>query len=327
MRWVITRFIIRIRDITGTLALNGQDDHIPRDLSRDYYEQRANIPGTLLISEETFPSARAGGGPNVPGIYNESQIAKWKDITDAEVLRNDGLGASIVSSSDLPISQDSAVPRPLSEAEITSWIEDYAVAAKNAIAAGFEGVEIPGANGYLIDQFLQDASNKRNDRWGGSVENRSRYRISPWSTFQGMRMESPALEEQFTHLVENLGRLNLAYLHIVEPRISGSDTVGAVSETHQDHEFLLKVFGREGEGHGAAIKENKPRNVAIASGRSFLANPDLPLRLARGIELNTPDRGTFISSRRRRDMLIILLVRSSRGGIRRWMVEYSWEYI
>ncbi|OJJ08266.1 hypothetical protein ASPVEDRAFT_57410 [Aspergillus versicolor CBS 583.65] len=312
------------------------DEHVPLPISLEYYAQRASVPGTLLVSEGTFISARAGGMNNVPGIWNEAQIRGWKTITDAvhargsyifcqlwalgraaipEILAKDG--KDVISSGDIALMQTSATPRPLSKEEIWEWIGDYATAARNAIAAGFDGVEIHGANGYLCDQFLQDTCNNRVDRWGGSVENRSRfglevakavsaavgshrtgYRISPWSTFQGMRMQN--LQSQFTHLVENLRLLDLAYLHVVEPRISGASTVEAEEE---DHTFLLQAYGCDrvvilaggftADSAERTIQDYQHSQIAIAFGRHFLSNPDLPFRLTKGIELNQYDRPTF----------------------------------
>ncbi|KAL3486074.1 hypothetical protein BJX62DRAFT_242315 [Aspergillus germanicus] len=312
------------------------DDHVPLDIVREYYAQRASVPGTLLVSEGTFISARAGGMNNVPGIWNEAQIQQWKTITDAvhargsyifcqlwalgraaqpEVLAKDGY--EVISSGNIPMADDSTTPRPLSKQEIQNWVEDYATAARNAIAAGFDGVEIHGANGYLCDQFLQDTCNNRDDEWGGSVESRSRfgldvaravsaavgpdrtgYRISPWSTFQGMRMQD--LQTQFTHFVGQLRPLGLAYLHVVEPRISGSATVEGDQE---DHEFLLKAYGSDrpiilaggfsADSAEKMIQAHSSYKIAIGFGRHFIANPDLPFRLTKGIALNQYDRTTF----------------------------------
>lgn len=328
---------VKHRVVMAPLTRNrADDDHVPLDISREYYGQRASVPGTLLVSEGTFISARAGGTNNVPGIWSEAQIQQWKPITDAvhardsyifcqlwalgraanpEVLAKDG--NEVISSGNLPITETSAIPRPLSEEEIRSWIADYATAARNAITAGFDGVEIHGANGYLCDQFLQDTCNNRDDQWGGSVENRSRfgmevanavsaavgahrtgYRISPWSSFQGMRMQN--LQPQFSHLVENLRTLNLAYLHVLEPRISGSTTVEG---DHEEHDFLLDAYGSgrviilaggfTAESAEQTIKAYKPHEIAIAFGRHFVANPDLPFRLAKCIALNQYQRATF----------------------------------
>ncbi|PLB50101.1 NADPH dehydrogenase [Aspergillus steynii IBT 23096] len=328
---------LKHRIAMAPMTRNRADDHhVPLDIAREYYAQRASTPGTLLINEGTFISARAGGMENVPGIWNDEQIKQWRTVTDAvhsqgsfifcqlwalgraagpEVLAKDGY--SVISSGNLPISESTAVPKPLTEDEIREWISDYAQAAKNAIAAGFDGVEIHGANGYLCDQFLQSTCNNREDSWGGSVENRSRfglevakavanavgpertgYRISPWSRFQGMRMDG--LHTQFTHLVEGLGRLNLAYLHVVEPRISGGMTVEAADE---DNSFLLNAFGDKGaiilaggftgESAEKAIQAHPGHRVAIAFGRHFLANPDLPFRIAKGLDFNQYERPTF----------------------------------
>lgn len=316
--------------------IRADEDHVPLDIAREYYSQRASVPGTLLISEGTFISARAGGRDHVPGIWSEAQIKQWKTITDAvhdhgsfifcqlwalgRAAEPDDLGKhgySVVSSGNIPMTESSPVPKPIGEDEISAWTDDYARAAKNAIAAGFDGVEIHGANGYLVDQFLQDTANNRDDQWGGNVENRSRfglevakavadavgpertgYRISPWSTFQGMRMKG--LNQQFTHFVQGLRKLNVAYLHVVEPRISGSLTVEAEDE---DDSFVFDAFGNSGtiilaggftaDSAEKRIKSRPTHHVAIAFGRHFLANPDLPFRLSRGLPLNQYDRKTF----------------------------------
>lgn len=194
----------------------------------------------MIITEATFISPRAGGYDNIPGIYNDDQIAMWREVTDAVHAKNSyivlqlwALGRAadpsvlgheqlpVVSSSATPMTPEKPAPRSLNESEIHEFIQDYAQAAKNAIKAGFDAVEIHGANGYLIDQFTQDTCNTRNDNWGGNVENRSRFaievtkavvdaigaertgfRLSPWSSFQGMRMKDAV--PQFTHLAKEL---------------------------------------------------------------------------------------------------------------------------
>ncbi|PYI09503.1 FMN-linked oxidoreductase [Aspergillus sclerotiicarbonarius CBS 121057] len=313
------------------------DQHVPIDIMRDYYAQRASVPGTLLITEGTFISARAGGMNNVPGIWNDAQISQWRTITDAVHERGSyilcqlwalGRAASpevlsrtndhVISSGNIPISESSPTPKALDEQEIAEWIQDYARAAQNAVAAGFDGVEIHGANGYLVDQFLQDTANNRSDRWGGSVENRSRfglevakavsqaigaertgYRVSPWSTFQGMRMDN--FQNQFTNLIQGLGQLNLAYLHFVEPRISGGQTVEDSIE--QNDQFLFDAFGNSGaiilaggltaQSATEKLRSHPTRDIAFAFGRHFLANPDLPFRIANDIPFNQYNRATF----------------------------------
>ncbi|CAE6451258.1 unnamed protein product [Rhizoctonia solani] len=247
------------------------DKHVHHDIAIEYYSQRAATPGTLLITEATLVSPEAGGYDNVPGIWNEEQITAWKKIVDAvhqrgsyiflqlwatgraadpRVLQKEGhpYVSSSSSSLDRP-GYPNATPRELNKSEIKHYVESYARAAKNAVyEAGFDGVEIHGANGYLIDQFNQDVCNKRTDEYGGSIENRSRFalevleavvrevgakrtgmRLSPWARFQGMRMKNPI--PTFAYLVSEIAQRysDLAYLHFIEPVASGSS--GAEDES------------------------------------------------------------------------------------------------
>jgi NADPH2 dehydrogenase len=324
--------------VMAPLARYRADEHnVPLPIVKVYYKQRASTPGSMIITEGTFISRQAGGFVNVPGIWNDKQIEAWREITDAvhengsfivcqlwaigRAARTEILtctGYKVTSASDIPIDSKSSQPTALTEEGIQSFINDYATAAKNAIAAGFDAVEIHGANGYLCDQFLQDVSNNRTDLWGGSVENRARfgvemakavvaaigadrtgYRVSPWSPLQAMRMADPI--PQFSYLAEQLGDLNLAYLHVVQSRISVADDVEVEAESV---EFLLDIW-KSGPGiailagsftpeSGAAAAEKyQDVPVAIAFGRSFLANPDLPYRIEHAISLNKYNRATF----------------------------------
>jgi NADPH2 dehydrogenase len=166
------------------------DNHVPiLPLVKDYYAQRASVPGTLLITEATYINPQGSGMDSVPGLWTQEQLKAWKVVTNAvhergsfiycqlwalgraaskKVLQKKGL--DVVSSSAVPIDDKSAVPRELKEEEILALIKAYADAARNAVeVGGFDGVEIHGANGYLVDQFTQDTANKRTDRWGGSI--------------------------------------------------------------------------------------------------------------------------------------------------------------
>jgi len=210
----------------------------------------------------------------------------------------------------------------LSEEEIQDFIKAYADAAKKAVEiAGFDGVEIHGANGYLVDQFTQDNCNQRTDRWGGSIENRSRFgtevakavaaavgasktgiRLSPWSTFQSMRMKNPV--PQFTHLISQLKPLNLAYLHLVESRIQGnadiesSDALDFAFDAWQNTSPILLAGGyRSKSAYEAVDDQYKDKDVAIVFGRYFIANPDLVFRIKEGVELTHYDRNTFYNPR------------------------------
>lgn len=233
-----------------------------------------------------------------------------------------GNDARVVSASDIPF-EGGDKPSPLSEAEIEEYIQLYTQAAKNAIEAGFDGVEIHGANGYLLDQFTQDVSNHRTDRYGGSVENRARfplavaksvveavgaervgYRISPFSPFQGMKMEEP--KEQFEYLVRGLRELDLAYLHVVESRVNGNaDT----EDVHEDIKFLVDLWsGAEGKttlvaggykaksAYEAVEKTYKGKNVVVVFGRYFISNPDLVFKVKEGIELLKYNRDLFYNA-------------------------------
>jgi NADPH2 dehydrogenase len=201
--------------------------------------------------------------------------------------------------------------------DIKSFISAYVQAARNAVEAGFDGVELHGANGYLIDQFIQDVSNQRTDDYGGSVENRARFaieattavvsaigadkvgiRLSPYSTFQGMRMKDPV--PQFTYVVEELSKLKLAYLHVVESRVNGNvivestEKVRFVVEAWNRTSPVLIAGGFESESaKTAADEEYKDYDVAIVFGRYFISTPDLPYRIQKGLELAPYNRDTF----------------------------------
>ncbi|KAK3052217.1 hypothetical protein LTR09_006809 [Extremus antarcticus] len=334
----IGKYKLQNRLIMAPLTrFRADDDHVQLPFVKEYYTQRASSPGTLLITEATFISAKAGGYPNVPGIYNQAQIDAWKEIVESvhkaggiifmqlwalgrtanpQVKEKEGTG-DLVSSSAVPENSDKAEPRPLSEEEIQEYIRDYATAAKNAVeGAGFDGVEIHGANGYLIDQFTQDVCNQRTDKWGGSIENRSRFglevakavveavgadrtgiRLSPWSSFQGMKMQEP--KPQFSHLIKGLKELNLVYLHLVESRISGNADVES-TEKNTDlinlwspSPVLLAGGFTPDAARNDVDKLYKDKDMAIVFGRYFISNPDLVYRLKNDIELTKYNRDTF----------------------------------
>lgn len=309
------------------------------------YAQRASSPGTLLITEATFIALQAGGYSNVPGIWSQAQIDSWKNVTEAvhakgsfiylqlwalgraadlvELKKDVGPDAKIVSASDLNFDgrQGHPKPTPLTEEEIKEYIGLYAQAAKNAVEAGFDGVEIHGANGYLIDQFLQDVSNVRTDAWGGSIEKRARFgievakavveavgaertgiRMSPFSKFQGMKMADP--KPQFSYFVGELKKLKLAYIHVVESRIAGNTDV----EQTEKVDFLVDLWNNQspvliaGGFKPASAKktvdeEYKNRDIAIVFGRYFISNPDLVFRVKEGIDFAPYDREKFYNKK------------------------------
>ncbi|KAK5046429.1 hypothetical protein LTR84_008232 [Exophiala bonariae] len=313
------------------------DSHVPLlPMVSTYYTQRASEPGTLLITEGTFISPRAGGYANVPGIYNDEQIAAWRTVTDSvhaqgsfiflqlwalgrtagvDKLKADGF--DLTSSSAVPMSPKAAVPREMTLDEIKGFTEDYAQAARNAIAAGFDGVEIHGANGYLVDQFIQDKVNQRTDGYGGSIEKRSRFaievasaivdavgadrvgiRLSPFSDFQGMKMDDPI--PQFTHLVKALKPLNLAYIHVVQTvpddrdQPEPAEKVDFVVDAWDNTSPVVIAGNFKAASAARAVNEDfSGKDVVIAFGRPFLATPDIVFRLKHGISFNPYDRSTF----------------------------------
>ncbi|KAF7555449.1 hypothetical protein G7Z17_g2166 [Cylindrodendrum hubeiense] len=317
--------------------LRADANNVQLPMAVEYYKQRASVPGTLIIAEATQISPAHAGFGNAPGIWNDDQIASFRRITDiihakscsvfcqlfapgraADTQELEKTGHSFFSSSPVAMTYGSDTPREMAAAEIESAIADFAQAAKNAVSAGFDGVEIHGANGYLVDQFLQDTCNRRKDDWGGSVENRAEFalrvaaavvdaigadrvgfRISPWSTFQGMKMADA--EPQFVYLVSKLKDMKLAYLHIIESRVMNNIDVEKV----EGIEFLLDIWrgtspilvagGFSPDSARKAVDEEYQQygDVAVVFGRHFIANPDLPLRVKNGLPLNKYDRSTF----------------------------------
>ncbi|KAF7342493.1 putative inactive dehydrogenase EasA [Mycena venus] len=311
--------------------------HVPYlPLVAEYYGQRASRPGSLLITEATFIAARAGGYSHVPGIWSPEQIAAWKSVTQAvhakgsfifmqlwalgraanyAQMQSEDPSLPYVSASDVPLSSRSGPLRALTVAEIKEYVGLYAQAAKNAIEAGFDGVEVHGANGYLVDQFLQDVSNKRTDHYGGNVENRARFalevidavaaaigaertaiRFSPWSPFQEMGMPDPL--PTFSYVISELAARypSLAYLHLVEPRVSGNSEREAA--THESNDALHALwaprpFVRAGGFTRESALEAAENGDLVAFGRQYISNPDLPARLEKDVPLTAYDRSTF----------------------------------
>jgi len=320
--------------------------HVHHENAVEYYRQRASTAGTLLITEATFIAEDAGGFKNVPGIYTDAQIEAWRKVTeavhkegsyiflqlwalgraaDSRVLAKEG--HKLVGASDVALDNGKkGVPEGLTKDEIKGYVEKYTIAAKNAVErAGFDGVEVHGANGYLVDQFIQTNSNTRTDEYGGSIENRTRFarevmksvtdaigesrtsiRLSPWSHFQEMRMDDPV--PTFSFLLHHLAsqHTNLAYVSLVAPHIAGDSDAEEVQHSSGSHpadsnDFARKIWAPRpliyGGGYTGepkhAMKDADEQGVLVAFGRAFLANPDLPLRLKHGMPLNDYNRKTF----------------------------------
>lgn len=321
-----------------------QPGDVPHALNVQYYGQRASRGG-LIITEATDISPAARGYPGAPGIYTPAQAAGWREVVRAVhakggriVLqawatgrishsslqpggRAPGAPSSIAAPGEHVDAHGNEVlfetPRALSINEIQGMVGDFARAARAARQAGFDGIELHGANGYLIDQFLRDGTNRRVDRYGGTVENRARFllevvdavarvweparvgvRLSPWGSFNGMADSDT--RSLFGHAIAELDRRGLAYLHLVEPRCDWTSDRAAIDPTIPDAAATFRrLFGgpliAAGGFDRASAEETLAagRADAIAFGRLFIANPDLPERFRRRAPLNPYDRTTF----------------------------------
>ncbi|XKK38969.1 alkene reductase [Nocardiopsis sp. ARC36] len=315
-------------------------DGRPGPSAKLYYAQRASAG--LIVSEGTAISPEAVGNPDIPGLWNDEQVRAWKPVTDAvheagavivtqlwhtgrashpslQPGGKDPVGPSPLAITGLTFARDGRTPhvrpRALETEEIPAIVAWYGQAARNARAAGFDGVELHAANGYLIDQFLQDGSNHRTDRYGGSIENRARLllealdalidavgadrvgvRLSPSSTFQDMADSDPIA--LFAYVLEALAERDPAYLHLVEPGVFGDDSAQRPADGI-DSAWVRKRYPGRVIATGGYDRERALAAVgggtadAVAFGRAFIANPDLPERLERGAALNEADRATF----------------------------------
>jgi N-ethylmaleimide reductase len=326
------RFVLS--PMTRSRATQG---NVPNPLAATYYAQRATAG--LIVTEATQVSPQGVGYIRTPGIHSPEQVAGWRQVTDAVHRAGGVIFAQLwhvgrISHPDfhggeLPVAPSAIAPeggeaftangkvkipapRALEADEIPGIVEQFRRGAENAKAAGFDGVELHGANGYLIDQFLRDGSNKRTDEYGGSLENRARfplevvdavlgvwdaarvgYKVSPNGAFNSMSDTNPIAT--FSYLAEQLDRLGVGYLHVTE-QVSGP---GAVPADKRALPVLGKIFTRTIIANGGY--DARLANAAIANGEAdlvafgvpFLANPDLPARYLKGAPLNAPDVATF----------------------------------
>ncbi|HEY9808312.1 MAG TPA: alkene reductase [Halomicronema sp.] len=317
------------------------EGNVPHTLNATYYSQRASAG--LIISEATQICPEGQGYPFTPGIYSAEQIAGWKLVTEAVHAKGGRIflqlwhvgrisHPSLQPGGALPVApsaiapegeastlsgpQPYVTPRALETSEIPAIVESYKKAAQNAMEAGFDGVEIHAANGYLIDQFLEDGTNQRTDRYGGSLENRARFlmeiveavtsvwdankvgvRLSPAGTFNDMSDSDP--KAIFSYVVEALNSYGLAYLHLVEPRNDENSTIKNEDHLSLNSEYFRSIFkgtiiaasGYNQELAEAAIKAGNADLIAF--GRFYIANPDLVERFALNAPLNPYDRSTF----------------------------------
>ncbi len=309
----------------------------PTDLNAAYYAQRASAG--LIVTEATQVSPQGLGYPGTPGIHSAAQVAGWKRVTDAVHAAGGRIflqlwhvgrisHPSLQPGGALPVAPSAiapagqawtlegmkpyVTPHALTEGEIKAIVEDYRRGAANAKSAGFDGVELHGANGYLVDQFLRDKSNQRTDRYGGSALNRARFlievsealigewgaarigvRLSPTNPFNDMGDGNPAAT--FSTALGELNRLAPAYLHIVEPGETDPVPAGEVPDLRFFRRLwrgpLMANKGYDLARANAVLRQGTADLVSFAT--LFLANPDLPERLRRGGPFNAAERKTF----------------------------------
>ncbi len=337
----IGRYQLAHRVVMAPLTrMRAESGNVPNRLAPIYYGQRASAGG-LIIAEASQVTPFGQGYPSTPGIYSEAQVAGWQLVTQA-VHAKGGImflqlwhvgrsshssllpgGVLPVAPSAIAITTGQAItarwkmvpyetPHALTLEEIPSIIEAYREGARNALIAGFDGVEVHGANGYLLEQFLHDRSNHRTDSYGGSIENRCRLilevteavieecgadrvgvRLSPFGTYNDVGDSDPI--KLYSYLLERLNRLGVAYVSLIEARAGAGMDIQTPRSVAQLHPFctrpVIVAGGFTGVSAEAALREGWAD--AIAFGRHFIANPDLPERLRIGAALNHYDRATF----------------------------------
>jgi N-ethylmaleimide reductase len=310
---------------------------VPNPLAVEYYAQRASAG--LLITEASQISQQGQGYQDTPGIYSKEQIAGWKKVTDAVHAKGGKIfiqlwhvgrishtslqpdGGAPVSASAIKAKgktyvnntfTETSEPRALELSEIPGLIEDYRIAAKNAIEAGFDGVEIHAANGYLLEQFARDSTNKRTDEYGGSIENRARLilevtraivkeigadrtgiRLSPVTPANDTAADSNP-QKLFDYIVDGLSAEKLVYLHVVEGATGGPRDIAPFDYASLRKRFKGTYIGNNGYDLALAEKVLAADEAdLIAFGKPFISNPDLVERLKTGAVLNKPDQATF----------------------------------
>ncbi|HNB98240.1 MAG TPA: alkene reductase [Leptospiraceae bacterium] len=315
--------------------------NIPNDLMATYYSQRAGAG--LIVTEGTSPSPNGLGYARIPGIFSKAQVEGWKKVTSAvhekgtkifvqlmhvgRIGHVDNLpeGAELVAPSAIAAKgqmwtdkngmQDHPVPREMTKSDLEKTKQEFVTASENAISAGFDGVELHGANGYLLDQFLNPGSNQRKDEYGGSIENRCRYviegakevsakigkekvgiRLSPYGAFNDL-FPFPETEEEYAYLASELNKLGIAYIHLVDHSSMGAPKVepSTVKKIRSNFKNTLILSGGYDRKKAEADLDSNAGDL-IAFGKPFLANPDLVVRLEKNAGLNQVDMSTFYSA-------------------------------
>ena len=335
---VLGPLTLQNRVVMAPLTRSRATGNVPNALMAEYYAQRASVG--LIIAEGTSPSPNGLGYPRIPGVFSEAQVAGWKLVTDAVHAKgakmflqlmhcgriahplNLPAGARVLAPSavaapgemytDAEGLKPHPVPQAMTEADIKTAIAEYAAAAKNAVVAGFDGVELHAANGYLLEQFIRPNTNQRTDAYGGSIENRARFvlevadaaiaaigkdkvgiRLSPYGVFNDMPVYD-GMDADYTYLAQQLDARGLVYVHLVDHSPMGAPPVPDATKA-----MFRKTFKRTlilSGGYDAARAESDlaaGKCDLIAVGRPILANPDLVARWKAGAAVNAPDMDTF----------------------------------
>lgn len=312
--------------------------NIPNELMQEYYVQRASAG--LIVTEGTSPSPNGLGYARIPGIFSEAQIAGWKRITQAvhaqgakmfvqlmhcgriahalnlpagaRVLAPSAIAAAGEMWTDAEGMKPNAAPQAMTESDIAATLEEFVQGAKNAVSAGFDGIELHAANGYLLEQFIRPNSNQRADRYGGAIENRARFvlevadaaiaaigrdkvgiRLSPFGAFNDMP-PYPAMEADYAWLAQQLDRRGLVYVHLVDHSPMGAPPVPDSIKATFRSSFKRSLILSGGYDAARAQRDlDAGKCDLIAVGRPILANPDLVARWKSGAALNAPDFSTF----------------------------------
>ena len=324
--------------VMAPMTRNRATDNIPNTLMMEYYAQRSTAG--LIITEGTSPSPNGLGYPRIPGIFSPAQVEGWKAITGAVHAKGSKIflqlmhcgriahqlnlpaGAHILAPSAVVASGEiytdaggmkpHPVPEAMTEEDIKTTIAEFVQAAKNAVKAGFDGIELHSANGYLLEQFIRPNTNQRIDGYGGAIENRARFvlevveavtaaigknmvgiRLSPYGVFNDMPLYD-TMEADYTYLAQQLNARGLVYIHLVDHSSMGAplvpDTMKAAFRKLFKHTLILSG-GYNAERAESDLIERKCDLIAV--GRPFLANPDLPTRWKTGAAMNAPDMDTL----------------------------------
>lgn len=329
---------LRNRIVMSPMTRSRAIGNVPNELMEKYYKLRA--AAGLIITEGTSPSPNGLGYARIPGMFSDAQAQGWRQVTDgvhaaggkifvqlmhtgrvshpanmsadARMIAPSAIAAPGEMWTDSNAMQPHPLPTEMSEADIAQAISEYANSAKRAIDAGFDGVELHGANGYLIDQFLNTASNQRTDKWGGSVENRIRFavevakaaaaaigaervgmRISPYGVFNGMAPDAK-MDALYLRLIEGLNGIGLVYIHIVDHSSMGAPEVSPELKAKLRANFKGKYILSGGyDAARANVDLDAQKGDLVAFGRPFISNPDLVQKLQSGAALTDPDFSTF----------------------------------